>query len=212
MILGIIQARMSSHRLPGKVLKELCGVPMLLMMVDRVLESKTMTHFVIATSKDKTDNAIELFCRRHKFPYYRGSLDDVLDRYYQISQVYEPDHIVRLTGDCPLIDPVIIDKTVEHHLNGNYDYTRNIWFPDGLDVEVMTAHALGKAWKEAQTSYEREHVCPYFTKNQMLFKIGYYKNKSDLSRVKISVDTLEDFERVERLISNQLNSTKPISA
>ena len=203
---------MSSQRLPGKVLKELYGVPMLLIMVDRVLESKKITHIVIATSKDKTDNAIELFCRQHKFPYYRGSLADVLDRYYQISRIYEPDHIVRLTGDCPLIDPVIIDKTIDHHLNGNYDYTKNMWFPDGLDVEVMTADALGKAWKEAHTSYEREHVCPYFINNQMLFKIGYYRNKIDLSGVKISVDTLEDFERVERLINNQLNSTRAISA
>lgn len=206
MILGVIQARMSSSRLPGKVLKEMCGVPMLLIMMDRVLESKRLTHVVIATSREKTDDPIESFCKQYKFPFYRGSLYDVLDRYYQVARIYDPDHIVRMTADCPMIEPAIIDRTIEHHLKGNYDYTRNMWFPDGLDVEVMTAHSLNKAWKEAHSPYEREHVCPYFNQNPMLFNIGYYKNHRDLSGIKISVDTQEDFEKVTLLIKNRLDS------
>jgi spore coat polysaccharide biosynthesis protein SpsF len=173
---------------------------MLLMMMDRVLESKKLTHIIIATSRDKTDDAIEFFCKQYKFPFYRGSLYDVLDRFYQVAQIYEPDHIVRMTADCPLIDPGVIDKTIEYHLLGDYDYTRNMGFPDGLDVEVMTNHALTKAWKEGYSSYEREHVTPYFNLNPILFNIGYYRNNKDLSRVKISVDTQEDLERVEKLI------------
>jgi len=200
MILGIVQARMSSTRLPGKVLKEILGVPMLLIMMDRVLESKQLTHVVIATSKDKTDDPIERFCRLYKFPFYRGSLYDVLDRFYQVAQIYEPDHIVRMTADCPLIDPTIIDKTVEYHIRGNYDFTQIVGFPDGLDVEVMTNHSLTKAWKEGCSSYEREHVTPYFKFNPSLFRIGNYRNNKDLSRVKLSVDTPEDFEKVSKII------------
>jgi len=205
-VLGVIQARMSSVRLPGKVLKEICGVPMLLIMMDRVLESKKLTHVIIATSRHKTDDSIEEFCKYHKFPFYRGALYDVLDRFYQVAQIYEPDHIVRMTADCPLIEPLIIDKTIDYHIRGNYDFTQIIDFPDGLDVEVMTEHSLIKAWKEGCSSYEREHVTPYFKFNPMLFRIGSYRNSKDLSRLKLSVDTPEDFERVSKIIEKILCS------
>ncbi len=203
MITGIVQARMSSSRLPGKVLKPIRGVPILLMMIDRAKKSEMIDELVVATSTDKTDDAISLFCKRWGIGCFRGSLYDVLDRYYQCvtkGTYYIPEHIVRLTADCPMIDPKIIDGTVNCHLSGKFDYTWNPTFPDGLDVEVMTFGALEKAWQEAKEDNEREHVTLYFRRHPELFNIGRYDNAIDLSKVKVSIDTEEDFERVSRII------------
>ncbi len=203
MILGIIQARISSSRLPGKVLKPIRGVPILLMMIDRVKKSEMIDELVVATSTDKTDDAIFLFCKRWGIGCFRGNLNDVLDRYYQCTikgMYYIPEHIVRLTADCPLIDPKIIDGTVNIHLNGHFDFTYNLGFPDGLDVEIMTFATLEKGWEEAKVDDEREHVTLYFRRHPELFRIGRYENPIDLSKIKISIDTEEDFERVSRII------------
>ncbi len=203
MMLGIIQARMSSSRLPGKVLKSIRGVPILLMMIDRAKKSEMIDELVVATSTDKTDDAISLFCKRWNIGCFRGSLNDVLDRYYQCAikgMYYIPEHIVRLTADCPLIDPKIIDGTINTHLNGHYDFTWNPNFPDGLDVEVMTFESLKMAWVWAKADDEREHVTLYFKRNPKLFVIGRYENPIDLSKIKVSIDTEEDFERVSRII------------
>ncbi len=200
MILSIIQARMSSRRLPGKVLMPLFGVPMLLLMVDRVMEARKIDKVVVATSIDSSDDPIWDLCNEKGIPCYRGDLFDVLGRFYTLAQVIRPEHIVRLTGDCPMIDSEVIDKTVLHHVQGGYDYTRNQGYPDGMDVEVMTFKALQTAWKEAQSDYDREHVCPYLYGNPDKFKIGAYQNGVDQSNIKISVDTPEDYQKLSHIL------------
>jgi spore coat polysaccharide biosynthesis protein SpsF len=210
MILAILQARMSSKRLPGKVLMPIKGIPMLLIMVDRVRNSKMIDKLVIATSYEKEDDKIIAFCKEYDIECKRGNLNDVLDRFFWISQIYFPAHVVRMTADCPLIDPGVIDKTIQHHLMYGYDFTWNPGFPDGLDVEVMTHATLATAWRDADTSYDREHVTSYIRNNPMYFKIGRYENGVDLSKVKLSVDTPEDLYIVSRFIDLCLNSTMEI--
>lgn len=208
MVLGIIQARMSSTRLPGKVLMPIWGIPILLFMVDRVKEARLIDQIVVATSMDKTDNVIRALCARHRILCFSGSLNDVLDRFYWLSQVFSPAHVVRLTADCPLIDPDIIDGTINHHLRGGYDYTRCYGYPDGLDVEIMTWETLCKAWQESTEAFDREHVCPYIIKRPEIFKLGRYENDKDMSHVKISVDTMEDYIRVKTIVEDSFKQVE----
>ena len=140
MILGIVQARFNSTRLPGKVLKLLQGRPMLLQQIHRVERAKRIDQVLVATSDGLEDDVIALMCAKHGVQCFRGSLDDVLDRYYKAALQFEAEHIVRLTGDCPLIDPNVVDSVIEHHLREGNDYTSNTQpptFPDGLDTEVV---------------------------------------------------------------------------
>lgn len=210
MNLGVIQARMSSSRLPGKVLRPILGIPMLLFMIGRVKLSRKIDKIYVATSTDKTDEPIRELCHMYRIPVYCGPLDDVLTRFYWLSQIDYPEHIVRLTGDCPLIDPNVIDATIHHHVSGNYDYTRNYGFPDGLDTECMTVSALETVWKNAIDPYDKEHVTPYLYKHPEMFKLGRYENKSNQESVKISVDTEEDFQKVIRLVLIQVNQDSTV--
>ena len=200
MILGAIQSRMSSTRFPGKALKPILGIPMLLFMADRARQAKWIDLLVIATSIDKTDNPIRELCQQNRIPCFSGSLEDVLGRFYWLAEMFGPEHIVRLTGDCPMIDSEIVDATIKHHVIGGYDYTRNYGFADGLDVEIMTHNALRIAHRDATEPYDREHVTPYFYHNPDKFKLGRYENITDHSKMKISVDTPEDYEKVTRLV------------
>jgi spore coat polysaccharide biosynthesis protein SpsF len=204
MIIAVLQARMSSQRLPGKVLRPLCGVPMLLYQYRRVLDAQLLDAVIVATSMDKSDDPIREMCAQNRIVCFSGSLNDVLDRFYWLAQIFRPHHIVRLTGDCPLIDPEIIDETVKVHLAGGYDYTHatmDCGWPDGYDTEVFTFQALCQTWKGAGLDGEREHVTPYLRTHPELFRIGECRNDHDQSSIKISVDTEEDFQRVERLLN-----------
>jgi len=206
-VIAILQARMSSVRLPGKVLMPLFGMPMLLVMLDRVLASKRLDKVIVATSTDKTDNVIFDFCIKNGIGCFRGSLTDVLDRYYQAAMVFIPHHVVRLTADCPLINTEIMDRTIEKHLDGGFDFTANFGFPDGYDVEVMTLEALSRAWREASIPEEREHVTSYIRNNPDKFRIGRLENSQNMSHVKISVDTQEDYQRLKALVEILLPSS-----
>ncbi len=203
MILAILQARTSSSRLPGKVLKPILGKAMLAHQIERVLRSRLMDKLVVATSLDQSDDPVEQLCREQGTDCFRGSLDNVLDRYYQCAVNYNPETIVRLTGDCPLADPVVIDGTIQYFLDNSLDYVTNggakPTFPDGLDVEVFTFEALKSAWKYATLPSEKEHVTPYISRQPELFKIGIYKNKTDLSGLRWTVDEPSDFEFVTRV-------------
>ncbi len=205
MILAVIQARFSSSRLPGKVMKDLLGEPMLFRQIERVLRSKMIGSIVVATSDDPSDDPIEVMCKEKGIAVFRGSLDDVLDRFYRASEPYSPDHVVRITGDCPLIDPAIIDMVTAKHLEEQNDYTSNTLvptFPDGLDVEVMTFDALKVAWRSARLSSEREHVTPFIYKNQDNFKCANLANESgDLSKMRWTVDEPEDFTFIHGVYS-----------
>ncbi|UFJ42526.1 glycosyltransferase family protein [Brevibacillus humidisoli] len=199
MIVGILQARCSSTRLPAKVMLPILGVPMLLRQIERVQRSALIGHLLVATSDDPTDDRIETLCRENGIICYRGKLCDVLDRYYQAAQLLRPEHIVRLTGDCPLADSVLIDQVIRYHLNGGYDYTSNALeptFPDGLDVEVIRYDCLETAWKEAVSPSHREHVTPFFYQHPERFSIGIFKNQTDLSALRLTVDEQLDFQLI----------------
>lgn len=209
----IIQARMGSTRLPGKVLKEINGEPLLKFMIDRVLGSKLIDKIVIATTVEIKDNPIVSFCKNFNISYYRGSEDDVLDRYYETAKLYDAKTIIRCTADCPLIDANFIDKTIELFINSNVDYASNTCppdlkkFPDGSDVEVFSFTALERAWKETTDLKDREHVTFYFWKRGKDFSTILLDNKEDWGKYRITVDYPEDFVVVERIIK-QLKKEK----
>ena len=208
MITAIIQARMSSTRLPNKVMAEISGKPMLWYVVNRTRKSAKVDRVIVATSNQTDDDVIARFCGEEKIPYYRGSIDDVLDRFYQTAREFGGEVIVRITSDCPLIDPAIIDKVVDEFLENDFDYvsnTVNPTYPDGLDVEVIKRSALDRAWKEARLKSEREHVTPYIFKNPSLFKVGSVQQDEDLSALRWTVDEPEDLEFV-RAVYDRMES------
>ena len=211
MILAILQARVSSTRLPGKVLKNIINKPMLLRQIERIRRTKLIDKLIVATSLDLTDNPIERLCKENDIAYYRGSLDDVLDRFYQAAKLFNADHIVRLTGDCPLADPLLIDEVISYHLQGGYDYSSNTLeptFPDGLDIEVFKFGCLKAVWLEARLPSQREHVTPFIYQQPDRFKIGSFKNIADLSGFRLTVDEPADFELIS-IIYNSLYSKNP---
>jgi spore coat polysaccharide biosynthesis protein SpsF len=202
MILGVLQARASSSRLPGKVLLPLAGAPMLERQIERLLRSKRMDRLVLATSDREDDDPVAAMAARAGVELYRGSLDDVLDRYYQAARPHLPTHVVRVTGDCPLADWDVIDRAIEFAVNGGYDYASNtlkpVW-PDGLDVEVATFAALETAWREAVRPLEREHVMPFITSRPERFRLGSLEGEGDLSHMRWTVDEPQDYEFVRRV-------------
>lgn len=194
-VIAIIQARMSSSRLPGKVLLPLVGRPVLDHVVSRVRCCKTVHQVIVATSIDSSDDVIETWCNIHNVVSYRGSLNDVLDRYYQAAKRYQADVIVRITADCPVIDPVIVDEVVKGYLNGGYEfYGLSGEFPDGLDCTVFSFSALQRAWKESVLPSEREHVGPYIEKHPELFISGGLLKFNGLSHYRWTLDEPRDYE------------------
>ncbi|MBI4685898.1 MAG: glycosyltransferase family protein [Nitrospirae bacterium] len=202
MTLAILQARTSSTRLPEKVLKPILGRPMLSLEIERILKSRRIDKLIVATSSDLPDERIEGLCNSMGINCFRGSLDDVLDRFYNAALLYKPDHIVRITGDCPLIDPYIIDTVIEFYINGGFDYVSNALqptFPDGMDVEVFAFTALATAWREASLPSHREHVTPFINQQCDRFKVGNFENAVDLSFLRWTVDEPEDFQLVTQI-------------
>jgi spore coat polysaccharide biosynthesis protein SpsF len=207
-IVAIIQGRMASSRLPGKVLKEIAGEAMLGLVVARVRQAKTIAEVVVATTTEPEDAGIEKFCQERGILVYRGSLNDVLDRFYQAAKVYRADVVVRLTADCPLLDPGVVDHTVEVFLQSGVDFAANRLpppfkrtYPIGLDTEVCTFAALERAWKEARAPYEREHVMPYLYEVAGRFKIIRVDYDKDYGDRRWTVDTPEDLELVRQVFA-----------
>lgn len=200
-MLTILQARMSSTRLPGKVMKPLIGEPMLARQIERVRRSKAAGRLIVATSTDASDDALVVLCRTLKVACFRGSLTDVLARFQGAAMAFGPtDHIVRLTGDCPLTDPEIIDATIALHIREGADYTSNtgeLSFPKGLDVEVFKAEHLKTAEREAKDPYEREHVTPFLYRNPDRFIQARLECNPPLGHLRWTVDTQADFNFVE---------------
>ena len=202
MILAILQARVSSSRLPGKVIRPILGEPMLVRQIERILRARLIDKLIVATSSQSEDDVIEHLCKKIGIECFRGSLNDVLDRFYQATRPYNPQHVVRLTGDCPLTDPDVIDRLISFHLGGDYDYSSNALeptYPDGLDAEVMKLSSLEQAWREADNTACREHVTLFLYQHPQLFKIGVEKNLVNLSHLRWTVDELKDFELVEKI-------------
>lgn len=226
---AIIQARMSSSRLPGKVLLKIAGQPMLVHVVERARSARSVEQVVVATTTDPSDDPIQQLCAQRGYACYRGSLPDVLDRYTQAARQFEAHTIVRLTADCPLIDPAVLDLTVEALAENDFaanrlppPWTRSL--PIGLDVEVVTREALERAWHEAQERYQREHVLPYLYEGTVFeqaannvgtagfytctgtsprgFKIVQLHHQPDYGALRWTVDTPEDLELVRQVFAH----------
>lgn len=203
-VVAIIQARMSSKRLRGKVLMQLAGIPVLEHVVQRVSYCKTINQVVVATSSDISDDDIETWCINHKVECFRGNLDDVLDRFYQAAKHYQAEAIVRITADCPVIDPAIVDEVVEGYQVGGFEfYGLSGEFPDGLDCTVFSFSAIERAWNESVLPSEREHVGPYIEKNPEIFKSGALVKFKDMSHHRWTLDEPEDFKLLS-FIFNEL--------
>ncbi|MCL4559660.1 MAG: glycosyltransferase family protein [Chloroflexi bacterium] len=205
-VIAIVQARMGSTRLPGKVLQEIAGKSMLFRVVERARLAQTLSQVVVATTIEPADDPIAAFCRENLIPFYRGSLNDVLDRYYQAARVFQAEVIVRLTADCPLIDPGVIDHTVREFLRAGVDFAANRLppplgrtYPIGLDTEVCRFTALERAWKEAQLPYEREHVMPYLYSQPGRFRILRVDHSPDYGSLRWTVDTPQDLALVRQI-------------
>lgn len=204
MIVCMIQTRMGSTRLPGKVMKEVEGKALLQHMIERMIRSKFVDKFVVATSVKKENDVIEKLCKQLGILCCRGSEDDVLDRYYQCAKSFDPvpEYIMRVTADCPLQDPEVIDFVVKKFLEKKVDYVTNSFEPlyeDGFDVEIFKFSALEEAWKKAVKRSEREHVTPYI-RNSTSFK-KYYEKYCSTYTYKLSVDTQNDFELIKQIFS-----------
>jgi len=201
-IIAIIQVRLDSSRFPKKALSQLIDKPMIIHVIDRAKQSKHIDQLVVATSTRKIDDPIIDVVSKQGISVFRGSADDVLDRYYKAAKKYHADIIVRITGDCPLIDPVIIDKVIQCYIDGKYDYVSNTidqTYPDGLDTEVFSYKALEKTWKEAKLLSEREHVTPYIVNHPEKFKLINVRNDVDLSHMRWTVDYEKDLEYVKEI-------------
>ncbi len=219
---------MGASRLPGKVLKDIEGQPMLARVYERAQRARTLRQaqglLAVATSVDPSDDPVADFCAGRGYPYFRGSMHDVLDRYYQAARFYDAEVIVRITADCPVIDPAVVDETVKlvtenRSLKTDFacnrlppPFTRT--FPIGLDVEVCTFAALERAWKEADQKFQREHVMPYFYEDVQLsaisdqlqagmsprgFRVAQLHTRPDYGSLRWTVDTPEDLEFIRQL-------------
>jgi spore coat polysaccharide biosynthesis protein SpsF len=222
-ILVIIQGRMSSSRLPGKILADIAGQPMLQRVFIRTSRAATITQTIFATTIDSSDDPVAEYCDFSGIPFTRGSLYDVLDRYYQTAKQAKADIVVRVTADCPIIDPTLIDNVVNTLLDNEYDFATNRLpppfqrtYPIGLDVEACTFVVLEKAWKESSETFHREHVMPYFYEGIELsavsrqrsegisprgFRIALLNHTTDFGDYRWTVDTPADLEFMRQVYS-----------
>jgi spore coat polysaccharide biosynthesis protein SpsF (cytidylyltransferase family) len=194
-VVGIVQARMGSTRLPGKTLIDICGQPLLAHILHRVSHARRIQKLVVATTTLPSDDAIVALCGRLQIPSFRGSDGDVLDRYYQCARIYGAEVIVRITADDPFKDPEVIDLIITELLKANFDYVSNTiepTYPEGLDIEVFSFAALERAWQEARLPSEREHVTPYIWKHPEIFKSANIRHRADLSHLRWTLDYEED--------------------
>ena len=213
----IIQARTRSERLPNKVLKEIEDTPMICHIINRIKRSRNVEQIILATTDKDSDKILLDIAEKFKIIGFAGDDDDVLERFFNAATSFSADPIVRITGDCPLVDPELLDIMIQIFLENKYDYISNTierTFPDGLDIEIFSFDALKKAHQQAKWSSEREHVTPFIVKNQDLFRVYNYRNKQDLSNLRWCVDEEDDLLMVKQIfhemITEQFFSTADI--
>jgi len=202
-IVIISQARMGSSRLPGKVLKEVCGIPLLEFHVKRLQQSTLAKEVIIATTTKANDDVIAEFCDSRNITCFRGSEEDVLSRYCGAAKLSSCEHVARVTSDCPLIDPNIIDLVFKQYFESGADYASNtleLTFPRGMDVEVFPSSLLKRAFDKAKEPYEREHVTPWIRENKTVLKKNFSNDLGNQNHYRLTVDTEEDFEVVKKVI------------
>ena len=210
MIAAIIQARTGSTRLPNKVFKNLCGNPLIWHITNRLKYSKKINKIILATTQNENDNVLEEWALENDISCFRGSENDVLDRYYHSAHHFEVDTIVRITADDPFKDSQIIDKVINLFEENNLDFAYNNnppTFPEGLDTEVFSFDALENAFNNSIDSFEREHVTQYFYRNPSIFSQACLKNPIDLSYLRWTIDTQQDWDMTE-IIYNKLYPIK----
>ena len=201
----IIQARMASTRLPGKILKKVLDKPLLEYQIERLRRVKLADEVLIATTINKTDESIVELCNSLSVPHFRGSEEDVLSRYYEVAKVHQTDAIVRVTSDCPLIDPQVIDRVIKFYIDHQteYDYVSNSLertYPCGMDTEVFSFKALQEAFLEATALPDREHVTPFIYRQPQRYSLANVNYSENQSHHRWTVDTPEDFELIKRII------------
>jgi len=205
MIGCVIQARMGSSRLPGKVLMKLSeNWSTLGFLLNQLSFSTLIDKIIIATTNLEQDDIIEQTAKNLGIKYFRGNSDDVLDRYYNCAKKFQIDDIVRITSDCPLIDPGIVDDVISKYKSGNYDYftnTLNRTYPIGTDVEIFSFEILEKTWQNATLPSEREHVTPFIRNKKMNFRVGNLENKKKLDHLRWTLDRQEDLDLIREVIS-----------
>jgi spore coat polysaccharide biosynthesis protein SpsF (cytidylyltransferase family) len=201
---AIVQARTSSSRLPGKVLEPINDLPMIVFMLRRVARARKLDHCLVATSVEQSDDRLAQVIAEYGLDCYRGDLTDVLGRYVAAAHQNTADIVVRLTGDCPLVDADIVDRAVSTLIDGRFDYVSNgdpPTFPDGLDVEAFTSDALSKAHADARLPTDREHVTPYIRRNKAIFRQVNLRSLVDLSALRWTVDHPDDLAFVRALVA-----------
>jgi spore coat polysaccharide biosynthesis protein SpsF len=224
-ILAIVQARMGATRLPGKVLADIGDQPMLVRVVERVRRAHKLDAVIVATTRATQDDPVADLCRRRGYPFYRGEMQDVLDRYYQAAATFHATIVVRITADNPVIDPQLVDLTVNEFQRAAADFAANRlpppWhrtYPNGLDVEVCSMAALDQAWQEAREPFQREHVMPYFYEGLPVetthvtrsitvisprgFRLRLVNHDPDLGTLRWTVDTPEDLDLIRRVYAH----------
>lgn len=206
-LLILVQARMNSSRFPGKIMKEVLGIPLLIHQLNRISRIKTLAKIVVITSDQKSDDIIEATSNKYGYDVFRGSLLDLLDRHYQAAVYYQGSTIVKIPSDCPLIDTDVIDRVLNFYFQNeqSFDYLSNLHpasYPDGNDVEVMSFNTLERAWNEAIRPLEREHTTPYFWENPDLFSVGNVVWETgftyDMSH-RFTLDYPEDYEFINQV-------------
>jgi spore coat polysaccharide biosynthesis protein SpsF len=204
MIVAVVQARMGSSRLPGKVLADIGGEPMLARQLRRIERARRIDRLCVATSDGADDDAVADVAERAGVSVFRGAVDDVLDRVWRAARAARATHVVRLTADCPLTDPGVIDEVIGQHVARGNDLTSNVverTFPDGLDVEVMTAEALDRVHAQARSGPDREHVTRYIYRRGNGFRVGSVVGAADLAAQRWTVDYPEDLDFVRAVFA-----------
>ncbi len=198
---------MDSTRLPGKVLFEIDGKTIIEIMVERMKHSKKLDRIIVATSTSKKDDLIENFCLKNNIECYRGSEDNLIARYKEITDLIGVDIIAKFGADCPLIDPIVIDEVISTYLDNNYDYVSNYGppprtYPEGMTLDVYSAKILSEAFNEAQRPSEKEHISPFFWNNPERYRLHRVDYKIDLSKIRLSLDYPEDYKLIQIIFKN----------
>ncbi len=215
--IAIIQARLGSTRLPGKVLLKIEAIPVLVHIVERLRKANYIDKIIVATSDLHINEEILEVCKKHKIDFFVGDEENVLKRFYDTAKKYTPKNIIRITADCPLIDNLIVDELITYYKTNNYDYcgiatgagvsgeNDILRFPDGLDAEIFSFSTLEKAYTNANSKLHKEHVTPYIWQNPNIFNNGVLQSKIDYSKYRLTLDNKEDFLLIKWIYSKLYN-------
>lgn len=207
----VVQARMMSTRLPGKVMKQVLGKPLLFYLTERLRSVQSVQGIIVATSHNSADDAIVDFCNQESLHCIRGNEEDVLSRFYAAAEAFGLETVIRICSDCPLIDPTFIEKALVYFQSSDkFDYLSNTLertFPRGMDFEIFRVGALKEAFFKATSGYDKEHVTPYIIQHSEQFRLGNIIQKEDQSHLRLTVDTAEDFELIRRLLEKLYPAT-----